>query len=98
MKQKPSGDRILLGHGSGGKLTARLVGDLFLRYFDNEHLNTLEDSAVVEWQHPRLAMTTDAFVIDPLFFPGGDIGKLSVCGTVNDVVAAGAVPLYPNVI
>ena len=86
------GDRVLLGHGSGGLMTARLVRDVFLRQLDNPALARLEDSALLDVDGARLALTTDAFVVDPLFFPGGDIGKLAVCGTVNDLLVAGARP------
>jgi hydrogenase expression/formation protein HypE len=86
--------QILLGHGSGGKLTADLVRKLFLPAFDNEYLARLDDQAVFEINGTRIAFTTDAFVVTPLFFPGGDIGKLAVNGTVNDLAMSGARPLY----
>jgi hydrogenase expression/formation protein HypE len=86
--------QILLGHGSGGKLTADLVRKLFLPAFDNEYLARLDDQAVFELNGTRIAFTTDAFVVTPLFFPGGDIGKLAVNGTVNDLAMSGARPLY----
>ncbi len=85
---------ILLGHGSGGMMTSDLVRDLFVRYFDNASLDQLSDSAVLQVDGTDLAFTTDSFVVDPLFFPGGDIGKLSVCGTVNDLCVSGAKPLF----
>jgi hydrogenase expression/formation protein HypE len=85
---------ILLGHGSGGQMTGDLIRDLFLRYFNNSTLKKLSDSAVLEIEGTSLAFTTDSFVVDPLFFPGGDIGKLAVCGTVNDLGVSGASPLY----
>jgi hydrogenase expression/formation protein HypE len=85
-------DRVLLGHGSGGLMTARLVREVFLRQLDNPALARLEDSALIDVDGVELALTTDAFVVDPLFFPGGDIGKLAVCGTVNDLLVAGARP------
>jgi len=84
---------ILLAHGAGGKKSADLISSLFLRYFGNPILDLLGDSAVLESGGQRLAFTTDSFVVDPLFFPGGDIGKLAVCGAVNDLAAAGARPL-----
>jgi hydrogenase expression/formation protein HypE len=94
-------DVVLLAHGSGGKLSHDLVERLFVRYFDNPILLQLEDSAVVEipgpgarMPSPRLAFSTDSYVISPLFFPGGDIGKLAVCGTVNDLSMSGARPLW----
>ena len=88
------GDRILLGHGSGGKLTAELIARCFLPAFGNEYLDRLDDQAVVTVDRARLAFTTDAYVVTPLFFPGGDIGTLAVNGTVNDLAMAGARPLY----
>ena len=84
---------ILLAHGAGGKKSGELIGSLFLRHFGNPVLNLLGDSAVLQSGGQKLAFTTDSFVVDPLFFPGGDIGKLAVCGTVNDLAAAGAGPL-----
>jgi len=113
-------DQILLGHGSGGRLTAELIQSLFLPAFGNDVLAALEDQAILELgarnaergvedttlngSHsaergtrsalPRIAFTTDAFVVRPLFFPGGDIGKLAVHGTVNDLAVGGAVPRF----
>jgi hydrogenase expression/formation protein HypE len=88
-------DHVLLGHGSGGRLTADLIQRLFVPAFDNEVLSALEDQAVVDLPSgPRLAFTTDSFVVRPIFFPGGDIGKLAVHGTVNDLAVGGAVPLF----
>jgi len=88
-------DRIVLGHGSGGRLTADLVNRLFLPAFHNEVLAALEDQATVRVNDAtRLAMTTDAFVVRPIFFPGGDIGRLAVHGTVNDLAVGGAAPLF----
>ena len=96
-----SDDVILLAHGSGGKLSHDLIEKLFLRYFDNPTLLQLEDSAVVPIPDvqapgpiPRLALSTDSYVVSPLVFPGGDIGKLAVCGTVNDLSMSGARPLW----
>jgi hydrogenase expression/formation protein HypE len=86
-------DRVLLGHGSGGLMTQRLVRDIFLHHLSNPALARLDDSALVSVEGTELAFTTDSFVVDPLCFPGGDIGKLAVCGTVNDLVVAGARPL-----
>lgn len=85
---------ILLGHGSGGRLTHELIDRLFVRYFNNEILDRQTDSAVLPFPEGNMAFTTDSFVVDPIFFPGGDIGKLAVCGTVNDLAVAGAEPLY----
>jgi hydrogenase expression/formation protein HypE len=87
-------DRILLGHGSGGTLTAELITRCFLPAFGNEYLDKLDDQAVVTVAGARLAFTTDAYVVTPLFFPGGDIGALAVNGTVNDLATAGARPLF----
>lgn len=88
-------ERILLAHGSGGALSHELVSEVFARQFSNPFLNDLGDAAVMGELPPgRLALTTDSYVVQPLFFPGGDIGKLAVCGTVNDLAVAGARPLY----
>lgn len=89
-------DKVTLGHGAGGKLTHQLVQDVFLPRFKNALLEELGDSAVLREQSSigRLAFTTDSFVVKPLFFPGGDIGKLAVNGTINDLVVTGAEPLY----
>jgi hydrogenase expression/formation protein HypE len=84
---------IVLGHGSGGKLSAQLIREMFLPAFDNPLLNRLDDQAVLEAGSARIAFTTDSFVVTPLFFPGGDIGKLAVHGTINDLAMSGAVPL-----
>jgi hydrogenase expression/formation protein HypE len=90
-------DRILLGHGSGGTLSAELVRDIFLPAFENPMLAQLNDQAVVQVNGSRLAITTDSFVVNPLFFPGGDIGSLAVHGTVNDLAMGGAQPLFLSV-
>ncbi len=94
-------DRVLLAHGSGGQLTNDLIRRLFVPAFDNDVLSALEDQATLElkWRHngatgPRIAFTTDSFVVRPIFFPGGDIGKLAVFGTVNDLAVGGARPLW----
>ncbi|MBP6978971.1 MAG: hydrogenase expression/formation protein HypE [Bacteroidales bacterium] len=86
--------KILLGHGSGGRLSRSLIRDLFLTWFSNRVLQAQGDSAVLPADGSHLAFTTDAFVVDPIFFPGGDIGKLAVAGTVNDLAVAGAQPVY----
>jgi hydrogenase expression/formation protein HypE len=86
--------QIVLGHGSGGKLSAQLLEQVFLPAFRNPTLDKLDDQAVLQINGSRLAFTTDAFVVTPLFFPGGDIGKLAVNGTVNDLAMSGAQPLY----
>jgi hydrogenase expression/formation protein HypE len=85
---------VTLGHGSGGRLTRALIRDVFARRFENPALAAMGDSAVLAAVDGRLALTTDAFVVTPLFFRGGDIGTLAVFGTVNDLAVAGAVPLY----
>ncbi len=90
----PAKDRILLGHGSGGRLSAELMRDIFLPAFSNPMLDRLDDQAVVQLNSQRLAITTDSFVVKPLFFRGGDIGSLAVHGTVNDLAMGGARPLF----
>lgn len=85
---------IVMGHGGGGKLSAELIQHLFLPAFTNAALTNLGDSAVIQLEGARLAVSTDSFVVRPLFFPGGDIGKLAVHGTVNDVAMSGATPVY----
>jgi len=90
---------ITLAHGGGGKAMRDLIDDVFVSAFDNDALNTLEDQARFNLRDlaqygDRLAFTTDSYVIDPIFFPGGDIGKLAICGTVNDLAVSGAKPLY----
>jgi hydrogenase expression/formation protein HypE len=90
----PARETILLGHGSGGRLTAELIRDIFLPAFSNSVLSQLNDQAVVSVNGVRLAFTTDSFVVKPLFFPGGDIGRLAVHGTVNDLAVGGAQPLF----
>lgn len=87
-------DTVLLGHGSGGKLSAELLRDVFLPAFANPVLDKLEDQAAITVGGARLAFTTDSFVVKPLFFRGGDIGSLAVHGTVNDLAVGGARPLY----
>jgi hydrogenase expression/formation protein HypE len=91
----PHEDHILLGHGSGGLLTHRLIRDMFLEAFDNPALRRGDDAAVLALEKPgRLALTTDAHIVSPLFFPGGDIGRLAICGTVNDLAVLGAQPRW----
>jgi hydrogenase expression/formation protein HypE len=87
-------DLILLGHGSGGLLSHDLIEKVFLRHFGNALLSPLEDSALFESPERLLAFTTDSYVVKPIFFPGGDIGRLAVCGTVNDLSMRGARPLH----
>lgn len=87
--------QVLLAHGSGGVLSHELIRDVFARHFANRFLDDLGDAAVVGELPPgRVAMTTDSYVVQPLFFPGGNIGELAVCGTVNDLAVVGAKPLY----
>lgn len=87
-------DRIVLGHGSGGRLSTQLLQDVFLPLFSNPILDRLEDQAVFAVGASRIAFTTDSFVVKPLFFPGGDIGSLAVHGTVNDLAMGGSNPLF----
>ncbi len=91
--------QITLAHGSGGQAMQQLIGDLFMRAFANPLLGEQEDQARIPLheltaQGDRLAFSTDSYVIDPLFFPGGDIGKLAICGTANDVAVSGAIPRW----
>lgn len=97
MKKTEQNEVILLAHGSGGTLTHQLVKTVFQEAFGNLILDEMLDSAVLNLPHGRIAFTTDSFVVDPVFFPGGDIGKLAVCGTVNDLAVSGAEPLYISV-
>ncbi|HUN62100.1 MAG TPA: hydrogenase expression/formation protein HypE [Candidatus Sulfotelmatobacter sp.] len=90
----PARERILLGHGSGGKLSADLLQEVFLPSLGNPVLDRLEDQAIVSLNGVRLAVTTDSFVVKPLFFRGGDIGSLAVHGTINDLAVGGAIPLW----
>lgn len=87
-------EKIVMGHGSGGKMSHDLIGRLFQRPFDNPALRAANDAGVVVIPPGRLAVSTDSHVVWPLFFPGGDIGRLAVCGTVNDLAMMGATPLY----
>jgi len=86
-------DMVLLDYGSGGKASQRLIGELFLKHFDNPELRRMNDGAVLSLPG-KIAVSTDTFTVDPIFFPGGDIGALAVHGTVNDVAMMGAVPRY----
>jgi hydrogenase expression/formation protein HypE len=90
----PARDTVVLGHGSGGRLSAELMRSVFLPAFDSPVLSRLDDQAIVTVNGTRLALTTDTFVVKPLFFPGGDIGSLAVHGTVNDLAMGGARPLF----
>lgn len=85
--------KITLSHGSGGKATSELIDAIFAKSFNNPILNMMEDSAVVDGKN-KIAITTDSFVVTPLFFKGGNIGRLAVCGTVNDLLMRGATPKY----
>ena len=88
---------VNLSHGAGGEAMRRFIQSLFIDCFANPVLSTLDDAALIETDGNRLAFTTDSYVIKPLEFPGGDIGKLSVCGTVNDLVVMGARPVYLSI-
>lgn len=88
---------ITLSHGSGGKATNKLIDELFYKYFSNEILDQKNDSSILPFINGKLAISTDSFVVNPIFFDGGDIGKLSICGTVNDICMSGAKPLYISV-
>ncbi len=90
-------DKIRLGHGAGGLLMSQLIKDLVLKYFNNKILLRLEDAAELPAAKEKLAFTTDSYVVDPIFFPGGNIGQLAICGTVNDLVMKGAVPKYLSI-
>ncbi|MFH1692247.1 MAG: hydrogenase expression/formation protein HypE [Candidatus Omnitrophota bacterium] len=87
-------EKITLSYGGGGALTHELITGLFISAFKNQYLEKLDDSAVLALKKGEYAMTTDSYVVDPIFFPGGDIGKMAVCGTVNDLASCGAQPLY----
>lgn len=87
-------DKILLAHGSGGRLSHDLIRQVLVRRLDDRFLGRLDDSAVLDMGGGRLAFTTDGYVVSPIFFPGGDIGRLAVCGTVNDLSMSGASPMY----
>jgi hydrogenase expression/formation protein HypE len=98
-----SGEIVLLGHGSGGLLSHELIQRVFVKHLRNPILSTMEDASTIPLADEQgyLAgtpvMTTDSYVIQPIFFPGGDIGKLAICGTVNDLAMRGATPLYLTV-
>lgn len=87
-------DKIMLGHGSGGKLMHDLVDKFFIKKLSNPILDRLDDTAALNMKSGNLAFTTDSYVVNPIFFQGGDIGKLAICGTVNDLSMSGAVPKY----
>jgi len=87
-------DHILLSHGSGGRLSHELIEKIFVHHFSNDFLRSQTDSSVFDTGEGKMAFTTDSYVVDPIFFAGGNIGKLAVCGTVNDLAVSGAEPLY----
>ena len=86
-------ETVTLAHGAGGKQTSELIEKVFRAHFENPHF-TPDDAALLDIPAGRLAMSTDGFIVSPAFFPGGNIGKLSICGTVNDLACMGAQPLY----
>lgn len=90
-------ENILLGHGSGGRLSHDLIDKLFMKYFDNEILSSQGDSSILPIKSAHISFTTDSFVVNPIFFPGGNIGNLAIAGTVNDLAVSGAKPLYLSV-
>ncbi|HBF42278.1 MAG TPA: hydrogenase expression/formation protein HypE, partial [Desulfobacteraceae bacterium] len=90
-------DKILLDHGSGGKISHSLITDIMLPIFDNPILSQLNDGAIFDIEGKRLAFSTDTYVVDPIFFPGGNIGDLAINGTVNDIAMCGATPIYLSV-
>ena len=90
-------DRILLAHGSGGTMMRELIEECIVPDFDDDALKRLDDAASLDFPAGRLAFSTDTYVVNPIFFPGGDIGRLAICGTVNDVATSGATPLYISV-
>ncbi len=92
----PHDEQIILGHGSGGQLTHQLIRDVFQKYLRNSLLDQGDDSAAIQLESNsgKIALTTDSHIVSPIFFPGGDIGRLAVCGTVNDLIMVGAKPMY----
>lgn len=86
-------DTITMAHGAGGKQTSELIQTVFKKHFNNEYF-TADDASVLPAPKGKMAMTTDSFIVSPQFFPGGNIGKLAICGTVNDLSCMGARPLY----
>lgn len=93
----PKGDVIRLGHGSGGRMSHELLESIFLPAFNNEILSQCQDAAIINLDTQNIAVTTDSYVVNPIFFPGGNIGSLAVHGTVNDLCMRGATPLYLTV-
>lgn len=94
MKKKSKLETIVLDHGTGGLLSQKLVTSFIAPIFEQTYLGKMEDSAILNIDAKTIAMTTDSFVIDPIFFGNGNIGKISICGTVNDLAVSGAKPLY----
>ena len=90
-------DKVLLAHGGGGTLMHQLIQKMFVSQFDNELLNVQHDGAIFEMNGLKYAFSTDSYVVQPIFFPGGDIGELAVYGTVNDLSMCGAKPLFISV-
>ena len=90
-------DRILLAHGSGGTMMRELIEEIIVPDFADDELKRLDDAASLPFPAGRVAFSTDTYVVNPIFFPGGDIGRLAICGTVNDVATSGATPLYISV-
>lgn len=90
-------DKILLGHGSGGRLSHQLIEGLFAKHFKNDILEQQSDSALLDLSGKNISFTTDSFVVDPIFFPGGNIGNIAIAGTVNDLAVSGAIPKYLSV-
>src|SRR3989344_8393696 len=86
--------KIILDHGTGGLLSQELVSSFITPIFKETYLGKMEDSAILNIDAKTIAMTTDSFVIDPIFFGNGNIGKISICGTVNDLAVSGAKPMY----
>lgn len=93
MEIKMSENYVTMAHGSGGVETEKLIDEVFATAFGNEYLSQMEDSTIVCGSH-KIALTTDSFVVTPTEFPGGDIGRLCICGTVNDLLMRGAMPKY----
>ena len=89
-----SNERITLAHGHGGLVSHKLIREAFLPAFESPELEPLDDAAILSLTHDQIAFSTDTFTVQPLFFPGGDIGKLSIAGTVNDVAVMGARPMF----
>jgi hydrogenase expression/formation protein HypE len=90
-------NKIMLAHGGGGQKTSDLIKNKIHKYFNDPLLNQMDDAAVLDKKMDKIVFTTDSFVVDPLFFPGGDIGELAISGTVNDIAVMGARPLYMSV-